>query len=55
MTHNGDNANPQNAEPLTALTSTISLLERFKQGDDQAVGLLVERSLPPLRRWARPT
>jgi RNA polymerase sigma factor (sigma-70 family) len=53
MTLNGDDANPQNAEPLTALTSTISLLERFKQGDDQAVGLLVERSLPPLRRWAR--
>jgi RNA polymerase sigma factor (sigma-70 family) len=53
MTLNGDDANPQNAEPLTALTSTINLLERFKQGDDQAIGLLVERSLPPLRRWAR--
>ena len=36
-----------------ALTSTIDLLDRFKRGDEQAVGLLVERSLPPLRRWAR--
>jgi RNA polymerase sigma factor (sigma-70 family) len=35
------------------LTSTIDLLERFKQGDDAAVSLLVERSVPPLRRWAR--
>jgi RNA polymerase sigma-70 factor (ECF subfamily) len=41
--------NPQSL----ALTSTIDLLERFKQGDDEAVGLLVERSLPPLKRWAR--
>ena len=38
---------------LFALTSTIDLLERFKQGDDEAVNLLVERSLPPLKRWAR--
>src|SRR3954462_9452496 len=36
-----------------AMTSTIDLLERFKQGDEQAVTLLVERSLPPLKRWAR--
>jgi RNA polymerase sigma-70 factor (ECF subfamily) len=35
------------------LTTTIELLDRFKQGDEEAVGLLVERSLPPLRRWAR--
>jgi RNA polymerase sigma-70 factor (ECF subfamily) len=35
------------------LTSTIELLDRFKHGDTEAVGLLVERSLPPLRRWAR--
>jgi RNA polymerase sigma-70 factor (ECF subfamily) len=35
------------------LVSTLDLLERFKLGDDQAVGLLVERSIPPLRRWAR--
>jgi RNA polymerase sigma-70 factor (ECF subfamily) len=36
-----------------ALTSTIDLLERLKSGDDGAVNQLVERSLPPLKRWAR--
>jgi RNA polymerase sigma-70 factor (ECF subfamily) len=35
------------------LTSTIDLLERFKQGDEEAVAVLLERSIPPLRRWAR--
>jgi RNA polymerase sigma factor (sigma-70 family) len=48
----GNEANAPKPEP-TALTSTLDLLERFKQGDDQAVSLLVERSLPPLKRWAR--
>ena len=40
-------------DPPAQLTTTIDLLERFKRGDNDAVGLLVERSLPPLRRWAR--
>ena len=44
---------PPNQLQSVALTSTIDLLERFKQGDNQAVDLLVERSLPPLKRWAR--
>ena len=35
------------------MTSTLELLERFRDGDEEAVGLLVERSLPPLKRWAR--
>jgi RNA polymerase sigma-70 factor (ECF subfamily) len=35
------------------MLSTIDLLERFKQGDEEAVNQLVERSLPPLKRWAR--
>jgi len=35
------------------MLSTIDLLERFKKGDDEAVNLLVERSIPPLQRWAR--
>lgn len=48
----GDDDPKQKAQHL-ALTSTIDLLERFKQGDDDAVNLLVERSLPPLKRWAR--
>ena len=53
MTSSPDGLNaPQREEPA-ALTSTIELLERFKHGDDTAVNLLVERSLPPLKRWAR--
>ena len=44
---------PEQKAPSLALTSTIDLLERFKQGDEGAVNLLVERSLPPLKRWAR--
>jgi RNA polymerase sigma factor (sigma-70 family) len=35
------------------MTNTIELLERFKKGDEEAVGILVERSIPPLKRWAR--
>lgn len=35
------------------MANTIELLERVKQGDEAAVDLLVERSLPPLKRWAR--
>ena len=35
------------------MTNTIELLERFKKGDEEAVTLLVERSIPPLKRWAR--
>ena len=48
----GDDVNAK-TPPAVALTSTVELLERFKQGDDGAVSLLVERSLPPLKRWAR--
>ncbi|MFN7980995.1 MAG: sigma-70 family RNA polymerase sigma factor [Vicinamibacterales bacterium] len=39
--------------PDAPLDSTIDLLERFKQGDEHAVDALLQRSLPPLRRWAR--
>ena len=35
------------------METTIDLLARVKQGDKDAVNELVERSLPPLRRWAR--
>jgi RNA polymerase sigma-70 factor, ECF subfamily len=35
------------------MASTLELLDRVKQGDKQALDLLVERSLPPLERWAR--
>ena len=40
-------------EGAADLTSTIELLDRYKRGDNEAVSLLVERSLPPLKRWAR--
>lgn len=49
MTSSEDGPMPDHED----LTSTIDLLDRFKRGDEGAVGLLVERSLPPLRRWAR--
>jgi RNA polymerase sigma-70 factor (ECF subfamily) len=39
--------------PDTPLETTISLLARAKQGDTNALDRLVERSIPPLRRWAR--
>ena len=39
--------------PDKPLETTISLLTRAKSGDDAALDQLVERSLPPLRRWAR--
>ena len=35
------------------MESTIDLLARIQQGDGTAVSLLMERSVPPLRRWAR--
>jgi RNA polymerase sigma-70 factor, ECF subfamily len=41
------------ADQPTRMLSTLDLLERFKQGDEDAVNQLVERSIPPLRRWAR--
>lgn len=44
---------PPGDRPESALVSTTDLLDRFKQGDQEAFLLLVERSLPPLRRWAR--
>ena len=32
--------------------STFSLLERAREGDQEAVELLVARHRPPLQRWA---
>jgi RNA polymerase sigma factor (sigma-70 family) len=39
--------------PEGDLATTLDLLERVKQGEEHAIDLLVERSIPPLRRWAR--
>jgi RNA polymerase sigma-70 factor (ECF subfamily) len=44
---------PKEAMTELPLESTISLLEQAKNGDSHALEQLVERSLPPLRRWAR--
>jgi RNA polymerase sigma factor (sigma-70 family) len=52
MTFSHDDASSPDPQP-PGLTNTIDLLDRFKQGDEQAVGLLLERSMPPLKRWAR--
>jgi RNA polymerase sigma factor (sigma-70 family) len=35
------------------METTIELLARVKAGDHSALAHLVERSVPPLRRWAR--
>lgn len=55
MTDSSDRHPPFQEPPRGGdeLISTLDLLERFKLGDDHAVALLVERSIPPLRRWAR--
>jgi DNA-directed RNA polymerase specialized sigma24 family protein len=49
----GNVPDPATPTPPNELLSTLDLLERFKLGDEDAVTILVERSLPPLRRWAR--
>lgn len=53
MASSPDGTSDSGPEHPLALTATLELLERFKQGDEAAVNLLVERSLPPLKRWAR--
>jgi len=35
------------------METTIELLQRVKDGDEAALERLVERSIPPLKRWAR--
>jgi len=47
---------PTDKDPLSetsALAGTLELLEQFRRGDAKARDLLVERSLPQLRKWAR--
>ena len=47
---------PTDKPPMSdtaGLTGTLELLEQFRRGDARARDLLVERSLPQLRKWAR--
>jgi RNA polymerase sigma factor (sigma-70 family) len=53
MADRHDGSEPRESQPLPDLMTTIELLDRYKGGDDAAMNLLLERSLPPLRRWAR--
>jgi RNA polymerase sigma-70 factor (ECF subfamily) len=38
-------------DPLS--DSTLEVLERARNGDERAAKVLLERALPPVRRWAR--
>ena len=38
---------------LTGLLTSVELLRRAQDGQDQALSQLIERYLPPFRRWAR--
>jgi RNA polymerase sigma-70 factor (ECF subfamily) len=53
MADTHDGSETQETQPLPDLTTTIELLDRYKGGDDGAMDRLLERSIPPLRRWAR--
>src|SRR5262245_56947204 len=53
MSASHDNPEDVRRTQIANMASTIELLDRFKQGDQEAVNLLIERSIPPLRRWAR--
>src|SRR5262245_59747786 len=52
MRHTRMGVQRENGRPV-GMTSTVDLLERFKGGDEEAINQLVERSIPPLQRWAR--
>jgi RNA polymerase sigma-70 factor (ECF subfamily) len=41
---------PPEDDPLS--DSTLDVLERAQEGDEMAAKILIERALPPVRRWA---
>ena len=49
-TANGDNRQPDS--PLLSDEPTIELVVRAREGDRSAMEALLERCLPPLKRWA---
>lgn len=46
-------AAPDDSEAASEFDSTLDVLERAKQGDSEAARVLLERTVGPLRRWAR--
>jgi DNA-directed RNA polymerase specialized sigma24 family protein len=47
-------SSPEPPDPnLLTPEATVDLLEQVKHGDDAALDKLLERCIPPLRRWAR--
>jgi RNA polymerase sigma-70 factor (ECF subfamily) len=44
---------PADADDQTEFDSTLDVLERARRGDGSAARVLFERTLGPLRRWAR--
>jgi RNA polymerase sigma-70 factor (ECF subfamily) len=44
---------PPPGDPQASVEATIDLLARIKAGDAHASDVLLQRCLPPLRRWAR--
>ena len=52
---NGERTGPDALDRATAdlSDSTLHVLERAQAGDELAAKILIERALPPVRRWAR--
>jgi RNA polymerase sigma-70 factor (ECF subfamily) len=50
--HSGSFPDPSDPNLLTP-EATVDLLEQVKHGDQAALSKLLERCIPPLRRWAR--
>jgi RNA polymerase sigma-70 factor (ECF subfamily) len=46
-------SNVQPSKPDQVSDSTVEVLERAQRGDELAAEILIERALPPVRRWAR--
>jgi RNA polymerase sigma-70 factor (ECF subfamily) len=57
MASSGESVTPSNHDPPRSdevrYESTITILERARRGDANATMVLLERTVAPLRRWAR--
>ena len=53
MTESHNGSEPRQTQRLPDVMTTLELLDRYKRGDDAAMNLLLERSIPSLKRWAR--